>query len=79
MPHEIINEVDGHVVQKHDFESYIHDGTLRDLIIANWLIVNGVVKHGEDVTDLTISAPNDNGVRTIRFRTEPDIQVIYHK
>lgn len=67
------------LTKRHDIESYIHDVTLQDLIVANWLIVTGIVKHGEDVTSLTISAPDDKGVRAIRYTIEPDVQIIHHE
>lgn len=55
----------------------LHDGVLQELI-AVYLQQVCVIKSSEDVTNVTISAPDHKGVRTIRFTVEPDLQTIYH-
>ena len=61
--------------QLREIESYIHDETLKDLIIANWLMVAGVIRYSEEVTHMAISDPDDKGIRKLTVRFEPDIQV----
>lgn len=60
-----------------DIECYLNDQTLKDLV-ATYLQTVCLIKSSEEVSDLTLSAPNDAGVRTIRFKIEPDIQTIHH-
>lgn len=62
--------------ERRELESYIHVETLKALVVANWLNVNHIVKYTEEVTSLTMSIPNADGVITLRFNIEPDIQTI---
>lgn len=64
-------------MQKKEIESYIHDDTLKSLVISHWLM-NGIVGQKEDVLDLSISLPNSEGVRTLTYNIVPDVQVINH-
>lgn len=56
---------------KRSLESYIHITTLHSLIEANWLRVNFQVRDYE-TTEMTLSAPNEDGVITIRYDLVPD-------
>jgi len=58
-------------------EFLLHDRTLQDLIAVH-LQTMSVIKSSEDVIDVSISAPDSNGVRTLRLNIEPDVQTIYH-
>lgn len=55
----------------------LHDSTLQELIAVHLMQVC-LIRSSEDVTNVTISAPDHKGVRTVRFTVEPDIQTIYH-
>lgn len=59
-----------------DIECYLNDQTLKDLVAVH-LQTMSLIKSSEEVIDLTISLPNSEGVRTIRFNIEPVIQTIY--
>lgn len=62
---------------RREIESYIHDDTLKNLVIAHWLS-NGFIADKDDVLDLSISLPNQEGVRTLRYHVEPNVQTINH-
>lgn len=61
-------------------ESYIHEETLKDLVISHHLYTLGRVKDTEEVIKLEISLPNAEGVRTLRymFIEEHEAQIILH-
>lgn len=58
-------------------ESYINDQTLKDLLISHWLM-NGFVGGKEEVLDLDVSPPNEQGVRTLKYTIGPELQTINH-
>lgn len=60
-----------------ELEVPLHEETLKDLISVH-LQAMCLVRSSEEVSNLTISVPNKDGVLTIRFNLEPDIQTIYH-
>ncbi len=60
-----------------EIECYLNNETLKDLI-AVYLSNVGVVRHNEEITDLELTMPDSNGIRTIRFKFEPLTQIIHH-
>jgi hypothetical protein len=62
-----------------DFESFIHDGTLKDIIAAH-LYATTLVADDEEVLELTVGEPDREGVRPIRYKTikEKEVELIIH-
>lgn len=63
--------------RRRKIEFLLNDKTLQDLIAVH-LQRMCVIESSEDVIDVSISAPDKDGVRTLRLSIEPDIQTIYH-
>lgn len=63
-------------MQTRKLTSYIHDKTLQDLIVADWLMRNHILKNNEEVANLHLSPPDAEGVRTIEYEVVPDLQTI---
>lgn len=60
-----------------ELECYLHNDTLQSLIAVH-LQAMKVVRSSEDVVNLSLSAPNKDGVHTLRFNLEPVVQIIQH-
>lgn len=62
-----------------DRESYIHDGTLKDLIAAH-LYATTMLADDEEVLELTVGQPNADGIRPIRYKfiKNREVEVIIH-
>lgn len=74
---ELVREADVTLPHQRQLEIRLNDKTLQDLV-AVYLQQVCLISSSEDVTDVTISAPDYKGVRIVRFTVEPDIQTIYH-
>lgn len=61
-------------------ESFIHDGTLTDLLVANYLRPFAQLRDVEEVIKLEMTPPDKDGVRTIKFMfiEEREATIIRH-
>lgn len=62
-----------------EHESFIHERVLQDLIAAH-LYATTTVADDEEVLELTVSSPDNVGLRTINYKTikNKDVELIIH-
>lgn len=62
-----------------NLESYISDGTVKDLIAAH-LYATTLVSDDEEVLELDLGEPNREGVRPIRYKIikNKEVELIVH-
>lgn len=62
-----------------ELQSFIHDGTLRDLIAAH-LYATTMVNDDEEVLELLLGEPDSSGVRPINFKIikNKEVELIVH-
>lgn len=65
--------------RKREFECYLNEGTLKDLIIAHLHQIR-VIRDYEEVENVSIDLTGklEDGCHKLRIRFEPDVQVIFH-
>ena len=65
--------------QIRNFESYVHDGTFKD-ILASYLYSLNLVKDDEEILELTVGNPNKEGIRPIQYKTiqNKEVELIVH-
>lgn len=59
-------------------ECHLNNQTMKDLIAAH-LYSMGVIKDFEEIVDIEWSLPNKQGVRQLRVKFQPEVQVIFHE
>ncbi len=62
-----------------DIEVFISEGNLKD-ILAAFLYQTTIVADNEDIVDLTLGLPNQQGTRPIRFKVQKqqEVDLIVH-
>lgn len=59
-------------------ECYLNNQTMKDLVALH-LYEMKVIKNTEEVVDVEWTLPNKQGIRKLRVKFQPEVQIIYHE